>query len=313
MSQKRKLRVLVILCILLIAAVSLSIWYLISFAATSNNGRILPSENFTNENTLTYQDVNFNMHSTHALLINLTAGEMIFEHHANTRVYPASLTKMMTVLIGIEQSRSDTMIVRADFTRIMLANASVAGFEYGEERTLMEILHGAMLPSGADATATIAYHVAGSYDAFVELMNERARELGMYHTNFTNTSGLHDENQYTTAYDMVILLKYALENPIFREVFTARNYAFTTFFGEQRVMNSTLFVNMWTTEFTGGEMMGGRTGFTNAAGRCLASLATNGTDEFILITFGADPYAANQIAHISDALMIYEYFLNAFE
>ena len=309
MSQKRKLRVLITLCLLLLVVSALSFWYLISFA----NQRVTLSENFTNENTLSYRDVNFNMYSTNALLINLTTGEMMFERGANARVYPASLTKMMTVLIGIEQIHSDTMIVRADFTRLMLANASVVGFEYGEERTSMEVLHGAMLSSGADATATIAYHVAGSYDAFVKLMNARARELGMYQTNFVNTSGLHDEDQYTTAYDIAILLRYALGNPRFREVFTTRDYPFITLFGEQRIMSSTLFANMWTTEFMGGEVIGGRTGFTNAAGRCLASLATNGVDEFILITFGADRYAANQAAHIFDALMIYEYFLKAID
>jgi len=307
--MSKKVKVLAILCMPLIIIAFISIKYLISFASIADD-QYTPLENFSREDPLSYKDTNFNMYSNHALLINLTTGEIMFEHHADTRIYPASLTKIMTVLIGLEQAEHDTMIVQADFTRLMLDNASVTGFEYGEERTLMDVLHGAMLPSGADATATIAYNIAGSYEAFVMLMNERARALGMYHTNFTNTSGLHDENQYTTAYDMAILLRHALANPRFREIFTARLYPFTTAFGEQRVMHSTLFANLWTTEFAGGEIIGGRTGFTNEAGRCLASLATNGTDEFILITLGADPYAANQSAHIFDALTIYEYFLS---
>ncbi|MCL2560589.1 MAG: VanZ family protein [Turicibacter sp.] len=259
---------------------------------------------------LSYQDVNFQLHSRQAFLLNLTTGELLFEHGADERVYPASLTKIMTVLLGIEQARGETMTVRADFNRLLLDNASVAGFEYGEERTLNEILHGAMLPSGADATATIAYNTSGSYEAFVALMNTRAQELGMSNTNFTNTSGLHHDHHYTTARDMAILLSYALENPHFRDIFTAREYTFITFWGEHRVMSSTLFTNMWTNEFTGGSIIGGRTGFTYAAGRCLASLATNGTDEFILISFGADAYAGESTAHILDAFTIYEYFLS---
>ena len=307
--MNKKVKVLIILCLPLVIIAFISVRHLINATNVVDDQRAESLEKFRNENALSYQDVDFNMYSTHVILINLTTGEVMFEHEANTRVYPASLTKMMTVLLGVEYAESETMTVNADFTRLMLDHASVAGFEYGEERTLTDVLHGAMLPSGADATATIAYNVAGSYEAFVDLMNEKASALGMENTHFINTSGLHDDNQYTTAYDLAILLRYALDQPRFREVFTAREYPFTTLFGEQRVMNSTLFANLWTTEFAGGEVIGGRTGFTLEAGRCLASLATNGTDEFILITLGADQDAAHHIAHISDAFTIYEYFL----
>jgi len=332
---------LVIFSLPLLALVCVLVWRLVSFAMTideqwgapaasrlepagssrsdqtearereeSEEHIIAPIESDQMENALAYYEVDFSIYSQQALLINLTTGEVMFAHDADVRVYPASLTKIMTVLVGLEQATSDTMIVKADFERILLDNASVAGFEYGETRTLMEVLHGAMLPSGADATATIAYNIADSYEGFVALMNEKARELGMDDTNFTNASGLHHDNHYTTAADMAILLRHALDNPRFREIFTARAYSFTTFYGEQRTMYSTLFANTWTTEFSGGEMIGGRTGFTNAAGRCLASLATNGVDDFILITFGADSYAADQTAHIADAFAIYDYFLS---
>ena len=322
--KRLKRKRLAIFCVLLVVVVFILGNYLIGLISGLNvqlmelqgnsiNGAESPGEYIpfaVNDDVLSYGDVNFSMYSQQALLINLTTGEVMFEHGADERVNPASLTKIMTVLVGIEQARSDTMIVRADFTGLMLANATMAGFEYGEERILMDVLHGAMLPSGADATSTIAYNVASSYEAFVELMNERARTLGMDNTNFTNASGLHNEFHYTSAYDMAILLRHALDNPTFREVFTAKDYSFTTLFGEKRVMKSTLFANMRTTEFVGGEIIGGRTGFTIPAGRCLASFATNGEDEFILITFGADQYEVNQTAHIFDAFTIYEYFLN---
>ncbi|MCL1989430.1 MAG: serine hydrolase [Defluviitaleaceae bacterium] len=260
----------------------------------------------------TYDNVNFQMDSQYALLINSANGQVLFEHQADVRTYPASLTKIMTTLIGIEQGGylDDSVTVSADFDALSQAHAMKAGFSYGEVRTLSEILHAIMLSSGAEATWSLAYHVAGNYEAFVALMNEKARELGMYDTHFVTTSGLHDENHYTTAHDMAILLQYALENPVFKAIFTAPTYELETPNSRGSTLYSTLFRVAPRTTFEGGEIMGGRTGFTTPAGRCLASLATDGTDEFILITLGApDPDFTNHDSHILDALTIYEYFL----
>ncbi|MCL1990120.1 MAG: D-alanyl-D-alanine carboxypeptidase [Defluviitaleaceae bacterium] len=260
---------------------------------------------------LAYHEVGFRMYSQYALLINLSTGRILFEHQADVQAYPASLTKMMTVLIGIEQGTlTDRVTVQADFDELFRAGLIQSGFRYGEVRTLSEILHGIMLPSGAESTWALAYHIAGSYEAFVALMNEKAMEIGMYDTHFVTATGLHDENHYTTAHDMAILLQYALENPVFKEIFTARTYELETPNSQGSTLYSTLFRAAPRTTFEGGEIIGGRTGFTTPAGRCLASLATDGTDEFILITFGApDPDFTNQNAHILDALTIYEYFL----
>jgi len=258
---------------------------------------------------LTYDEVSFSMDSQNALLINLNTGQVLFTHGADERVYPASLTKIMTVLLGVELAQAQTMTVNADFNQLLIAGASVAGFSPGETRTLSEVLHGAMLPSGADATATIAYNIAGSYEEFVLLMNQRAAELGMNNTNFTNASGLHHPNHYTTANDMLILLEYALNNQQFRTVFTAQTYLFTYRTGELRTMISTMFANMTNYRFNGGRFLGGRTGFTSEAGRCLASLATDGSAEFLLITFGANPEFNGYRSHIDDARTIFEYFL----
>jgi len=257
----------------------------------------------------TYNEVDFTMSSNQALLINLSTMDVLFEHGAHERVYPASLTKMMTVLLGITHGQGDTMIVQADFDQLLLSNASVVGFSPGEVQPASVVLHGAMLASGADATATIAHHVSRTYVDFVGLMNEKARELGMVNTHFMNSSGLHHPEHYTTAYDMAILLRYALENPTFRAIFTERQYSFIDWSGVQQPIYSTLFANISSAEFAGGRIIGGRTGFTSEAGRCLASFATDGVDEFILITFGAGVDAADHKAHFVDGRMIYNYFL----
>ena len=260
------------------------------------------------------QDVGFSMNSEYALLINITTGRAIFDHQADVRTFPASVTKIMTVLVGLESGDlDDEVTIVADFDALFLAGASQAGFVNGEVRTLEEVLYAIMLPSGAEATWALTNHVAGSYEGFVDLMNIKAQELGMVDTHFVTATGLHDDNHYTTANDIAILLTYALENPIFRDIFTARHFQLNSPNTRGDFMEATLYTFAPTLEFDGGEIIGGRTGFTTPAGRCLASLATNGIDEFILITFGAlDPDFTNTTIHILDALTIYEYFLTRF-
>jgi len=263
---------------------------------------------FNSFTTLTFNDVNLQLNSTHALLINLDTHEILFDHRGSERVYPASVTKIMTVLVGLEHASADELVVYADFDALLLENAAVVGFTLGEVRTLSEVLHGTMLSSGADATTTLAYHVAGSYPAFVDLMNDTASRLGMDDTHFMNASGLHHYNHYTTAYDIAILLEYALNHMYFREIFTRETYPFMNSEGHEQFMYSTMFLNMATPSFNGGEILGGKTGYTTPAGLCLASIATNGTNEFALITFGAP--SSGYVGHISDAFAVYEYFFN---
>jgi len=264
---------------------------------------------------LSYDEVGFRMQSEFALLINISTGRVLFDHRGEVQTFPASVTKIMTVLLGLENGTMDeNIVITADFDALFLSGALQSGFNEGEIRTLSEVLHAIMLPSGAEAVWALANHVAGSYEAFIELMNEKAQELGMNNTHFVTATGLHDENHYTTAYDIAILLQYALENPDFRAIFTATTYQPERPTSLGSVLTSTLFRSLPDPTFPGGEILGGRTGFTTPAGRCLASLATNGEDDFILITFGApDPYFTNTTAHILDALLIYEYFLDVEE
>jgi len=261
--------------------------------------------NFT---TLTYEDVDLHLQSNHALLVNLDTGEILFDQRGRERAYPASVTKIMTVLVGLEHAHSEELVVYADFDALLQENAAIVGFTFGETRSLSEVLHATMLSSGADATTTLAYHVAGSYPAFVDLMNETAQRLGMHDTHFMNASGLHHYNHYTTAYDIAILLEYALDHMYFKEIFTRQSYPFINSEGYEQFMYSTMFLSMTTPLFNGGEILGGKTGYTTPAGLCLASIATNGTNEFALITFGAPP--SGHVGHISDAFAVYEYFFN---
>ena len=260
-------------------------------------------------------EVGFDMQSEYALLINISNGRVLFEHQADVQTFPASVTKIMTVLVGLENSTmNENVTVVADFDALWLSGAMQAGFNPGEVRTMSEILHAIMLPSGAEATWALANHIAGGYEDFVAMMNERARTLGMNDTHFVTATGLHDENHYTTANDIAILLRYALTIPEFRAMFTTAEYQLSRPNSRGNIMYSTLYQSATTTSFASGEILGGRTGFTTPAGRCMASLATDGTSEFILITFGIpDPHFTNTSAHVDDALVIYEYFLDGIQ
>lgn len=262
---------------------------------------------FDDSFALTYEEVDMQIYSRYALLVNLDTHEILFNHRGNERVYPASVTKIMTVLVGLEYAVNDEVEIYADFDALFQAESAMAGFVLGETRTLSEVLHASLLSSGGDATTALAYHVADSYQGFVDLMNTTAWRLGMHDTHFINASGLHHEEHYTTAYDIALLLNYALRQPYFREIFTTPTYSFINSEGNEQWMQSTMFRNMETPIFTNGEILGGKTGFTTPAGFCLASLATDGISEFILITFDAST-DQTPAAHVRDAFTIYEYF-----
>jgi len=251
-------------------------------------------------------EVDVQLGSANVLLINLSTNEVIFSQNARARAYPASLTKIMTVLLGIEHATDDELTVVADFNELFLEGAAMAGFIYGETRTLDEVLHGTMLPSGADATSTLAHHISGSYEGFIALMNEKAREIGMEDTHFMNASGLHHPEHYSTAMDMAILFRHALQYEQFRQIITTESYDIVLGDGRSHTMFNTMNLLMFDTMFLGGEILGGKDGYTHEALWCLASLATDGIDEYILITMNAEQLHG----HIFDAFDAYEYFLN---
>ena len=164
------------------------------------------------------------LYSEYALLIDLESNTVLAQKNADARIYPASMTKVMTVLVAAEhiENWDETFtMTQSIIDPLFLADASMAGFVHGEPVSMMDLLYGAVLPSGAEATEALAIVTAGSEEAFAELMNEKAQALGLSDTHFVDASGLHDENHYTTLSDMAIILQAALDEPHCREVLTA--------------------------------------------------------------------------------------------
>lgn len=263
---------------------------------------------FKTNQVLTESDVDLDLMSDYALLVNLTTNEVIYEKNAYERTYPASLTKMMTVLVGIEHMKDEEIIIDVDYQALAAEGAAIAGFSNGEVVSYKDLLYGTMLPSGADAALMLAKVVAGSEEGFVALMNEKAKQLGMKDTHFTNVVGLHDDEHYSTAWDLAMLEKAALHNEMFREIFSAKSY--TTDSANHLTFTSRMFDRMASPIFDGGEVLGGKTGYTEEAALCLASYATDGDNEYLLITTHAkgSPYTPQY--HVLDALSAYDYFLN---
>ena len=253
------------------------------------------------------------IYSSHYLLVHVNDGAVITSHKENETMYPASLTKIMTALLAIEctEDLSEVVTVPTDiFDPIYKTGASVAGFEPGELATLEELLYGIMLPSGADCCLTYAEHISGSEAEFVTLMNQRARELGMNDTNFANCTGLHSAEHYTTAQDLAILLRYALNDETFRTILTSQEFYVTpsAAHSDGFYLQSTL-MEAWNRCETPLppeiQILGGKTGYTSAAGLCLASLARIDGEEYILITLGAEGTPDSEPLHVIDAITLY--------
>ncbi len=226
------------------------------------------------------------------------------------RIYPASLTKMMTAVVALENLpdlKEEIRLTNSTFRTLYEAKASMVGFQPGEWVRAIDLLYGVMLASGAECCIGLANRIAGSEQNFVKMMNQKAEDLGMDNTQFENATGLHHENHYTTVKDLAILLSYALQNDTFQEIFTSSRHSTTPTNKHPRGITicSTMFEELNHRNIVDGEILGGKTGYTNEAGLCLASLAKVGQQEYILISAGAKGNHRSEQYNITDALAVY--------
>lgn len=224
----------------------------------------------------------------YAVIIDVDENEIVAYRNYNSRMYPASLTKIMTLIVAVENidDLSDTVTITSEMVDPMIAaDASRAGFAVGETPTLEQVLYGIILPSGADASIAASYYVAGSEEAFVELMNEKAEKMGLKNTHFTNSVGLHDIDHYSTAEDMALILSYAIQNETCRKVLSAYQYEIppTELNPEGITLTSTLFSRMYGDEMPGVVIKGGKTGYTDAALNCIATFAEANGKTYITV------------------------------
>ncbi|MFV0394382.1 MAG: D-alanyl-D-alanine carboxypeptidase family protein [Coprobacillaceae bacterium] len=218
----------------------------------------------------------------YALAIDVEQGTTLYEKNADQKMFPASMTKIITVIVALEMIdnlEEQVVITDKDLETIFETNASAAYFGVGETVTYKDLIYGAMLPSGADATRALAFNLCGDLETFVEKMNELVKKLKLENTNFVNTTGIHDENHYTTAHDLAAILKYASDNTDFMEAFSAYHYKSSN--GLHDWVNTGMYyADIYDIDIS--RIVGCKSGYTDEALRCLASVVT--VDERQVIT-----------------------------
>ena len=234
------------------------------------------------------------INSHYVAILDCEKGEIIASKGMHERMYPASLTKIMTLLVAVEENEDlekKFTVTNAIIDPLYRAEATLAGFLDGEEVRLLDLLYGTVLPSGAEAAECTAIMTAGSVEDFVALMNKKAKELGLTNTHFANVTGLHDKNNYSTAYDMAVILSAALEHDVCRKIMETYQYttAPTNKHPQGIPLTSTIFSYMYGTEPEGADIKGGKTGYTDQSGYCIAAFGeSDGGREYIVITAKGD-------------------------
>lgn len=248
--------------------------------------------------------------SAYISLVDIDSHEIIAGRQYDAKIYPASMTKVMTLIIAVENIRdmNDTFTMTTELIDpLVRGNASRAGFDPGEKVTANDLLYGLILPSGADAAQALARMIAGSEEEYAGLMNAKCAEIGLKNTHFANTSGLYDADQYTTPVEMGMIMEYAMQNELCAKVLST--YQYTTAPSPQHpggiALTSTMFSRMYGTEAEGVTITAGKTGYITESGNCLVSYAVKGDKHYVCVTSGG----TNKWDSIFDDIELYGNYL----
>ena len=246
-----------------------------------------------------------------AVLINGESGEILYSKNADERRGPASTTKIMTALVAIENCPIGKMV--AVSPEAVGVEGSSVYLKANEKISMESLLYALLLSSANDAAAAIAYEVAGGIPEFAELMNEKAAEIGLTDSNFTNPIGLHEDEHYSTGKDIYTLSKYAFSNDFIKQCLSGSTYTLnaTNMRGEKTIVSSNLMINPNTSVYYKYAVCG-KTGFTDQAGRCLVSIASNKGYNYIAIVLGTETPGGVRYEFIDSANM-FRWAFNNFE
>jgi D-alanyl-D-alanine carboxypeptidase (penicillin-binding protein 5/6) len=241
------------------------------------------------------------------VLMDMQTGQILWSKNPEKRHYPASITKILTAIIALENSKLDEPVRTSKLATEQEGNRVY--LVEGEEEPMQQMLYGLLLNSGNDAAVTIAEHVAGSVQNFAAMMNEKAKEIGATHSHFVTPNGLHDPDHYTTAEDMALIARYAMQNETFRQMVSTKYYAWKGKEWQSELVN--LNKLLWTYEGATGI----KTGFTDQAQQTIVASAKRGNQEFLvclmqgltqqsiredaskLLDYGFDQYTTRTIAN----------------
>lgn len=220
-----------------------------------------------------------------AIVMDYKTGRVLFAKNADQKLYPASTTKVMTLMLALEYGKlNDTVTIPQEASNVP-KDSSIVPLTPGEQMPFIDLLYGLMMRSGNDAAMAVGVIVAGSVENFVSMMNERARELGCENTHFTNPHGYHDETHYSTARDLAVITREAMKSPTFREIVSARSYTMSATDKREKLRLATtnaMFVE--TSGYYYEYMAGVKTGYHSKAGQCFVGAANKEGAQLISVT-----------------------------
>lgn len=261
-----------------------------------------------------YEPSGIDITAQSAMLVSLDTDEVLFEKNADQKVYPASITKIMTTLLMLESDKYDPdakiAMTQEALDLISGTGSSVSLLEAGEEMTQLDLVYMVLMSSYGDCSLLAATYYGGSVENFVSMMNSRATELGLTNTRYENPIGLHHEDNYTTARDTYILTKFALQNETFKTVCESDRHTVTTSKSGERTLSTTNLLQDNTTNYYYQYAKGVKTGFTDEAGRCLVSTARYNGYNYMCLVFGCPP---NEKNHFTESKELYRWAFNNFE
>lgn len=246
---------------------------------TSENSGVSPGYSITpiqNTRPVAPDDVLPNVTATAAIVIEASTGHVLYERNADAHMFPASTTKMMTLITALEHGGLDEIVTVGQGA--YNAEGSTLWLDVGEKIPLGELLYGMMLISGNDGSIAIAEHCGGTVADFAARMTQRAHELGAVNTNFTNANGLPDPNHYTTARDLAIMAKHGFSLPHFEEICSTKEVSFGWIHDDTKLLRNE---NQMLWLYRG--CNGIKTGYTDAAGRCLVTSAKQNGVQLIVV------------------------------
>ena len=247
------------------------------------------------------------LHCTNAILVDVNYDEILYEKAAYDKAYPASITKVMTALLTLEaieagELSEDTAVTVSELAaQKTFSDESTANLKAGEQLTVKQLLYCLLLPSANDAAKALAEAIDGSIEVFADRMNRRAGELGCKGTHFVNPHGLHHEDHYTTAYDISLFMRAALKYDLFRDIIYTPSYTVPpTNLSQERYFFNTngLISNLYYSGYTYDKCIGGKTGSTDEAGRCLVSAAEDDDTLLVSVILGSGPIEVEGYANL---------------
>lgn len=252
-------------------------------------------------------EVDVKLDSTYGIVMDISHNRVLLKKNADKKARPASLTKVLTAIVVLENTKDmneKAKMYLSDYRYLHSIDTYTVGFRPGEMITMKSCLYGALFLSASDACYIMAHHVAGSEKAFVVMMNEKAKELGMRHSHFADSVGEDNDGTYTTAEDYAKLLSYALKNRTFQKIFEGKTYTIKA----DNMMTNDMKIDHQVFEHVSSDSLikGGKLGFTDKAQTCLASCADIKGTRYICITMHAQRTIGSIYPNIQDAEMVYD-------